>query len=497
MKGSAMSRMLWSAVVVALLAYPASAETLKVGPGQKYARPSQAIAAAKEGDVVEIDTKGDYAGDVTYVRANNLTVRGVGEGRAVLDAQGKSAGRKGIFVTVGKDITVENIDFRNAGGEVNAAGIRAEGENLTVRNCRFYNNRDAILGGAGVVLIEHCVFDHNGLNSRPATHNLYMSERVTRLIYRYNYSTHTVEGHLLKSRAAENWVLYNRLTDEEGTGSAVADFPNGGVVVLVGNILQKGPKGQNNRVVAYGMEGIKHKVNALVVVNNTMVWQNRRAWEFVHVQSAPEDFVPIIRNNLCAGNIPLTNWKKIDAAGNLVFKTVAEAGFVDAEKFDYHLKADSPAVGKAVACGRVENVAIASPAAEPIADGKAAAFDLTAALQYTHPAGQPTLRLRQDKPDVGAFGFAPVATTQPNETRIQMLPGLAFLDGQLIAHPELTRELIRRMKSNPELAVVLKPDSQTPWREVLALYNAIVSAGVRNVQWAVDRQMEHNLRLEP
>jgi hypothetical protein len=119
---------------------------------------------------------------------------------------------------------------------------------------------------------------------------------------------------------------------------------------MVGNVLQKGVNAQNTRVIAYGMEGIKHEKNALIVVNNTMVYENRRGGAFfVNVQKVAEDFVPVIRNNLCVGKIPLTNSGKAEAVGNLLLKTVEEAGFVDAGKYDYHLKAGSPAIDKAVA----------------------------------------------------------------------------------------------------------------------------------------------------
>jgi hypothetical protein len=383
---------IWAKVVSVLLVLPglcAAGETLEVGPGKKFATPSAAIKVAKDGDVIEIDTKGTYEKDVTYVRANNLTIRGAGDGRAVLDAQGTSAGRKGIFVTVGKDITVENLEFRNAGGEVNAAGIRAEGANLTIRNCKFHECRDAILGGAGEVLIEHSEFSHCGHNDNPATHNLYMSERVTKLTYRYNYSHHSYEGHLLKTRAKESWLLYNRLSDEDGTGSAVADFPNGGVVVLLGNILHKGPKGQNNRLIAYGMEGVKHEKNALYVVNNTLVWENRRPQEvaFVHVVKAPEGFTPVIRNNVCVGSLRLTSSAKFEESGNLIFKTAAEAGLLDPEKFDFRLKKGSPCIGKGV---------------DP---GKFGDFSLTPEFQYVHPA-KSEKRPADGKLDVGACEFA-------------------------------------------------------------------------------------------
>ena len=314
--------MLVVGVVVGASLVGFAGETLTVGPGKKFEKPSAALKAAKDGDVIEIDAKGSYEKDVTYVRTSNLTIKGVGEGRALLDAKGKTAGRKGIFVTTGKNITVENIEFRNAGGEVNAAGIRAEGENLTVRNCKFHECRDAILGGAGEVLIEHSEFSHCGHNENPATHNLYMSERVTKLVYRFNYSHHSYEGHLLKTRAKESWVLYNRLTDEDGTGSAVADFPNGGIVVLVGNILHKGPNGGNNRLIAYGMEGIKYEVNKLYVASNTIIFQpNDKAWFrnswFIRTEKVPEDFVTVSRNNICVGEIPLVKNGKSDSKGDL------------------------------------------------------------------------------------------------------------------------------------------------------------------------------------
>ena len=104
------------------------------------------------------------------------------------------------------------------------------------------------------MLIEYSEFDHVAwLPSRPRTPAT--SASCTKLAFHGNYSTRVVQGHLLKSRARENWVLYNRLTDETGTGTPWPTFPNGGVVVMAGNILDKGPKAQNNRVVAYGMRG--------------------------------------------------------------------------------------------------------------------------------------------------------------------------------------------------------------------------------------------------
>jgi hypothetical protein len=382
-----MNRTILSLILPALLSClltAAPAATLKVGPHQQFAKPSQAIQAAKDGDTIEI-TAGAYAGDVATIRANHLTIRGVGEGRARLPAHGKEAGGKGIWVVTGNDLTVENIEFSGARvRDRNGAGIRPEGKNLTVRNFRFFDCENGVLGGNGEMLFEGCEFQHCGPVGNPATHSLYIGERCTKLVFRHNYSTDVIEGHLLKSRAKESWLLYNRLSDENGTGSAVADFPNGGVVVLIGNVLHKGAHGNNSRVIAYGMEGIKHQRNALYVVNNTMVYEHRHTNAFfVRVENAAEGFLPVIRNNLCIGKVPLTNWPKAEAEGNLLFKTVAAARLANPASYDYHLMAGSPCIGKGVAAGKFDT------------------FDLTPSEQYVHPCKSE--RRPAGPLDVGAF----------------------------------------------------------------------------------------------
>jgi hypothetical protein len=385
-----MNRLIVSAclcTVAFVLNSTALAATLKVGPGQKYAKPSEAIQAARDGDVIEIDS-GVYPGDAATITANMLTLRGVGEGRAKLPSKGKHASGKAIWVTKGNDITVENIEFSGCRvPDRNGAGIRPEGKNLTVRNCRFYDCENGVLGGNGEMLFEYCEFEHCGPVGEPATHSIYIGHDCTKLVFRGNYSTDVIQGHLLKSRAKESWLLYNRLTDENGTGSAVADFPNGGIVVMIGNILHKGARGQNSRVIAYGMEGIKHDRNALYVINNTMIYDHHHTNAFfVRVEKTPESFVPVIRNNLCIGKIPLTNWANAETAGNLLFRKVAEARLADPAHYVYRLAVGSPCIGKGEAAGMFDN------------------FDLTPTLQYVHPCK--TEPRPAAKPlDVGAYQF--------------------------------------------------------------------------------------------
>jgi len=371
----------------AMLPAPVAAATLEVGPGQTYALPSAAFTVAAPGDSIEIHP-GTYDGDVAIIHTSDLTIRGIGPDRIKIPAAGKNAGGKAIWVAAGDNLTIENIEFSGARvPDRNGAGIRAEGANLTLRNCRFYDCEDGILGGNGLMLIEHCEFAHCGPVANPATHSLYIGNRCTKLIFQYNYSTDVIQGHLLKTRAAENWILYNRLTDEDGTGSAVIDIPNGGYAVILGNVLQKGKNAQNTRVIAYGMEGIKYDRNALYVVNNTMVYENHRPNAFfVNVQNAPDGFLPVIRNNLCTGIIPLTNCPNAVLGGNVLLQSVEDALFVDPSQYDYHLTAGSPAIGKGTAVSTADGV------------------ELTPKFQYVHPATMEP-RPAANPLDAGAFAM--------------------------------------------------------------------------------------------
>jgi hypothetical protein len=117
---------------------------LQVGPGRRLKLPSKAAALARTGDVVEIDAE-TYVGDVAVWTADNLTIRGVG-GRPKLLAAGESAENKATWVIKGRNAVVEGIEFAEAvSTNGNGAGIRAEGINLTVRDCYFHDNQEGIL----------------------------------------------------------------------------------------------------------------------------------------------------------------------------------------------------------------------------------------------------------------------------------------------------------------------------------------------------------------
>jgi hypothetical protein len=220
----------------------AGAATLKVGPGQTYAAPCAAILAAAAGDTIEVDAAGSYDGDTCAWSTDNLTVVGV-NGRPKIDLTGVApAQMKGIFTISAPNATIDNFELSGAAidgggcnGCSNGAGIRHQGQNLTLKNSYIHDNQDGILGApgdvsgnptpnAGVVLIENTELYNNG-EGDGYTHNAYLGNYAT-VTLQYSWSHHAVVGHLFKSRAFKTFVVYNRLTDEVGgTASYEIDLP--------------------------------------------------------------------------------------------------------------------------------------------------------------------------------------------------------------------------------------------------------------------------------
>jgi len=325
------------------------AKTLQVGPDKPFRAPCAAIAVAADWDVIEIDA-GLYVRDVCVIRPNNLTLRGV-HGRAHLEAHDASAQGKAIWVIHGNNAVVENIEFSGASvPDQNGAGIRAEGVNLTVRNCYFHDNQDGILESnvAGSnILIEFSEFDHNGFGSGQA-HNLYIGHAAS-LTFLFNWSHRAKTGHLLKSRAAQNYIYYNRLTDETGNSSYEIDLPNGGSSYVIGNLIEQGKNTGNSTILAHLEEGVSNPAYGkdLHVINNTFVNDRPAGATFVHLASFANPDPAEITNNIFYGIGTVCDQLTAVLTTNLTENPL----FVDAGNFDYHLTAGSPAIDHGTSVG--------------------------------------------------------------------------------------------------------------------------------------------------
>lgn len=404
---------LWAVFSMAL-AVSANAKTWNVGPTETYKTPCSLERAGvlADGDTIVIAYSPSNAPGIGYYddtcnwTHNNLTMIGVlgpGGARPVLNTAGLTdtpttghiSGHNGIWVISGNNTVIKNLEFENAmvsnAQGANGAGIRMHGKNLTVLNCYFHDNEDGILEGnvAGSnIVIKYSEFARNGVSNKALsegygyTHNVYIGH-CDSLIFAFNYSHDANVGHLLKTRAAKNYILYNRLTGENGTDSYEIDIPSGGTSYVIGNLIQQGENTLNPIILSYMEEGPNPRSPGrnLYVVNNTFVNQHIEGGTFVHVD--PRANVALLQNNIFDGKGKITNQT------NAILKTNYSGShpmLADIANYDYHLRQGSPAI---------------NAGSHPTSAND---FSLSPKDQYVHPAcGQ--VRHADGIIDIGAYEF--------------------------------------------------------------------------------------------
>ena len=335
-------------LVLWALVAPAGAAVILIGPRDDLAR---AIATAADGDEILIEA-GDYRGQVAVITQRRLTLRGVG-GRPVLHAAGQAAEGKGILVVRNGEVLIENIEFRGARvRDRNGAGIRFERGRLVVRNCAFFDNENGILTanfGDAELLVQDSDFGQAPAGT-PLPHLVYVG-RIARFTIEGSRVRAGQAGHLVKSRAMQSFVRYNELVDGPGGRAAYElEFPNGGLAVVVGNVIGQSRDTTNPVLVSYAAEGPddRPRTHGLYMAHNTLVNDGFKPALFLRVAD-PVKGQPLplkLYNNLFAGlGVAHAGWGQA-IQGNF---PLARAALRDADAFDFRLAADSVLRGRAVA----------------------------------------------------------------------------------------------------------------------------------------------------
>jgi hypothetical protein len=360
----------------------APTRVIRVGPGRQFTHPSQVTGLAS-GDVVEIDA-GVYNGPAVTWSTSNVTLRGVG-GRAHMVAPATISNGKGIWVMAGTNQAVENVEFSGAAvTDLNGAGIRGDGNDLAICGSYLHDNQNGFLGGGGGrILIEYSEFAFNGncIDPSGCAHNMYVVGGTARFTLRHSYSHHAHSGHLVKSRAQENYILYNRIMDEaDGNSSYTVDLPDGGLSYIIGNLLQQGPATENPTIVTYGEESLNNSSRNLYVVNNTIV-NDKGSGTFIDISAG---VTATVQNNLFVGSGTTVSGPATQVSN---LKT-SSPNFVNIGAFDYRPTATTPGIDQGTA------------------PGLGGAFDLTPIYQYVHPTNRET-RPTRNAIDIGAYEFVP------------------------------------------------------------------------------------------
>ncbi|MFO1188344.1 MAG: right-handed parallel beta-helix repeat-containing protein [Alphaproteobacteria bacterium] len=276
----------------------------------------------------------------------------------------------------GNKVTVENIDFSGVQvADQNGAGIRGEGSSLTIRRSRFHDNQMGVLISPHAdsdVVIEESEFYANTTDYAKVKllgHNIYVGD-VRSFVLKRSYIHHAQIGHNVKSRAATNHILNNRIMDErDGSASYQIDLEAGGTAYIVGNVIHKSVHADN--ISAINFASARRSANdRLYVVNNTIV-VDLQSGQFVQNRSTEP---ALVANNILVGRgAPLAGPGRVvgnliapqaepGLLGSIVGSTAATAatgalignwtadiaGLRDPKAFDYRLQPNSPAVDRGV-----------------------------------------------------------------------------------------------------------------------------------------------------
>ena len=103
------------------------------------------------------------------------------------------------------------------------------------------------------IIVEYSEFARNGHENGKA-HNLYIGS-IRRFELRFSSSHGARIGHLVKSRAKQNLIAYNRLADlPAGPASYELDFPRSTDATVIGNLILQSAASPNGAMLSYGAE---------------------------------------------------------------------------------------------------------------------------------------------------------------------------------------------------------------------------------------------------
>ena len=210
----------------------ALARVFYVGPLHEFKQPSAVARLVAAGDEVQIEP-GEYY-DCALWPVDRLTIVGRGSGAVMTDRQ---CNGKASFIINGDDVVLRNLTFtRIRVPDRNGAGIRHQGGDLTVENCRFINNEAGIIS-SGVpdarIVIRDSMFEQNGacVDGR-CTASLIVPDVTVLRLERTRFVAPR-GGSLLRSNARRS-VLIDNYFDDGPDGAALP------MVIVTGDLQADG-----------------------------------------------------------------------------------------------------------------------------------------------------------------------------------------------------------------------------------------------------------------
>ena len=220
-----------------LAASPAIARTLTVGEG---ATPTlaDAVRTAADGDTIHLPAGTRY--ECAVLPQRGLVLEGEGDGTVLTDTTCEG---KALLVVRGDRLTVRNLVLARARvPDGNGAGIRLEGQGLTLDHVRFRNNEVGVLaaaGGPGAVLVRDCVFEAGGRPAPGPTAALMAGPVALLQVDRTVFTG--VTGAQVATAAGRTVLAATRMEVGAGPGAGAAVQAGGGALVMNDDVLVLGP----------------------------------------------------------------------------------------------------------------------------------------------------------------------------------------------------------------------------------------------------------------
>ncbi len=239
--------------------------TLEVGQGKEFAMPSAAIAAAKDGDTIQIDAGGYF--DCATVPQNRLTIAGAGPGTVITD---KACQGKALLVIDGDEVTVRDLTLARARvPDLNGAGIRLQAPNLTVAHVTFDNDQVGILSGTsgGQIVVEDSRFTRGGVGGETPLFAVLVGDSERLRVKGCTFEG--VAGGQITSSAVHTEVVGNQIGTGTGDGPAPAVLVTAGAAVIEDNVITVGPNPPRRDAALALWDGATATISRNRLVNQT------------------------------------------------------------------------------------------------------------------------------------------------------------------------------------------------------------------------------------
>lgn len=248
--------------------YSVEPRTVKIGD-LTYKSISEATANLRDNQVMLIG-EGTYL-EPLVIKKNNVKV--IGSGRVIFD--GASAEGKGAIITKGNNIAITNIECKNISvRDQNGACIRSEGTDLSVEHVYFHDSEQGILSSRNEYMhIIDSRFEKLGKNG--FAHGIYIDSGEL-IIENSQFIASVSEGHEIKSRARKTVIKNSVIASLSSGDSRLIDIPNGGELIISDSVLEKGPQSANGTAIGYGLEGMKHTQNEIIIKKSVIILERNR-----------------------------------------------------------------------------------------------------------------------------------------------------------------------------------------------------------------------------